>query len=391
MCGIWGAFGPCASLESAETCLAALKARGPEDSRLTVYPGLGTLGFTRLAINGLTPSGMQPMERSDVSWVANGELYNWAELAAAHDVECTSGSDCEIVGALYSAGLDLPTLFRSLDGVFATLLIDRTRRRLVAARDPYGVRPLFRGWRTTTNGQPVLLFGSELKSLVAVCDKVEAFEPGHYEVYDLDTLRLVERTRYHTVSLIKSPALIDTDLACISVRVALETAVRKRLMTERPVAALLSGGVDSSLIAALVARELRAAGVKTPLKTFSIGMKGSTDLAYARKVADWIRSDHTEVVVTAEDMLAAVPAVIRDIESFDTTTVRASVGNWLVARAISRQSDCKVVFNGDGSDETFGSYMYFYNAPSPHAYEAEVARLLSEIHTFDVLRSDRSI
>jgi asparagine synthase (glutamine-hydrolysing) len=162
------------------------------------------------------------------------------------------------------------------------------------------------------------------------------------------------------------------------------------MMMERPVAALLSGGVDSSLIASLVAKELRENG-KEPLKTFSIGMAGSSDLAHARKVADWIGSDHHEIVLKPQDFFSVIPTVINAIESYDTTTVRASVGNWLVAREVARRSDCKVVFNGDGSDEIFGSYLYFNNAPSDSAYEEEVTRLLHEIHHFDVLRSDRSI
>lgn len=179
-------------------------------------------------------------------------------------------------------------------------------------------------------------------------------------------------------------------MACLSLRTALESAVRKRMMTERPVAALLSGGLDSSLIAALVARELRKAGAPS-LKTFSIGMEGSKDLFYAKKVAEWIGSEHHEIVMSADKFYAAIPCVIRAIESYDTTSVRASVGNWLVSREVAQQTDCKVVFNGDGSDEVFGSYLYFYNAPNNSAYEEEVTRLLDEIHMFDVLRSDRCI
>jgi asparagine synthase (glutamine-hydrolysing) len=179
-------------------------------------------------------------------------------------------------------------------------------------------------------------------------------------------------------------------LATGAVRFALEDAVKKRLMTERPCAALLSGGIDSSLIAALVQKNLKALGLP-PLKTFSIGMPGSTDLFYAKMVAKHIGSDHTEVVLTADDFFAAIPLVIQDIESYDITTVRASVGNWLVARAIREQTDCKVVFNGDGSDEVFGSYLYFYKAPSEQAFEQEVDRVLKEIHYYDVLRSDRTI
>jgi asparagine synthase (glutamine-hydrolysing) len=161
-------------------------------------------------------------------------------------------------------------------------------------------------------------------------------------------------------------------------------------MTERPVAALLSGGLDSSLIAALVQKSLILRGLPH-LKTFSIGMEGSSDLKHAREVADWIKSDHHEFVTNADDMFACIPDVIRDIESYDITTVRASVGNWLIAREVRRHSDCKVVFNGDGSDEVWGSYLYFFKAPNDYAFEADSCRLLKEMHRYDVLRSDRSI
>ncbi|NDA47608.1 MAG: hypothetical protein EBY21_10120, partial [Alphaproteobacteria bacterium] len=169
-----------------------------------------------------------------------------------------------------------------------------------------------------------------------------------------------------------------------------EEAVRKRMVSERPVAALLSGGLDSSLIAALVQQNLRQLG-QPPLKTFTIGFKGSSDVAHARMVADWIESDHTEIIMTPDEFFDAIPEVIKAIESFDTTTVRASVGNYLVAKKIRELTDCKVVFNGDGADELFGGYLYFNKAPNDQAFHSETARLLENIHQFDVLRSDRTI
>jgi asparagine synthase (glutamine-hydrolysing) len=219
---------------------------------------------------------------------------------------------------------------------------------------------------------------------------VEAFPPGHYACYDLKTLNRIGFEAYHTVPWLKDPILEHLEEATAALRYALEQAVEKRLMTERPVAALLSGGLDSSLIAALVQRHLLQNGLP-PLKTFSIGFEGSEDLRYAKLVAEYIRSDHTEIVMTPDEFWAVVPDVIRDIESFDITTVRASVGNWLVSREIARRTDCKVVFNGDGSDEVLGGYKYFYRAPSNEAFEAETGRLLQDIHHFDVLRSDRCI
>jgi asparagine synthase (glutamine-hydrolysing) len=401
-------------VESPELWVRQLKGRGPESVRICDISGVGIMGFTRLAINGLNEEGMQPMFGDEAMWACNGEIYNWRELAERHGIATASGSDCEVLGALYekfsaAGGPGLAAFFRALDGVFAIVIYDRVRGRLVVARDPYGVRPLYMGHRYTTQAGPAgtwksvlhnTVFSSELKGLAPLCNMVLPFLPGTYISIDATTQRILEVGSYHTVPFLKNPLLSPAqtggsrgsglELARMAVRESLVAAVRKRMMTERPVAALLSGGVDSSLIAALVARELRAAGAP-PLRTFSIGMAGSTDLHYAKKVAEHIGSDHTEVVLTADDFFAAVGPVIHAIETYDTTTVRASVGNWLVAKAIAEQSDCKVVFNGDGSDEVWGSYLYFYNAPSDDAFEEEVTRLLTDIHMFDVLRSDRSI
>jgi asparagine synthase (glutamine-hydrolysing) len=335
---------------------------------------------------------MQPMRRGEVVWVCNGEIYNWKALATQYGLSNTSGSDCEIIGELYErfCELDIPMeeFFRALDGVFAIVIFDATRSQFIIGRDPYGVRPLY----TCSNGENVF-YGSEMKSLIGLGGTPKPFLPGHYQ--RLYTNRPTEGwanfIQYHHVPFLANPSLRNEDQAKLAVAYALTDAVKKRMMTDRSdIAVTLSGGLDSSLIAALVAKELKQQG-KPPPQTFSIGMKGSTDLFYARKVADWIGSDHTEIVLTPEDFFTAIPEVIRDIESFDTTTVRASVGNWLVAKAIRENSDCKIVFNGDGSDEVWGSYLYFNGAPSDHAFEAEVTRLLTDIHLFDVLRSDRSI
>ena len=392
MCGIWAVFGAVEN-DAAKyvKCLEALKARGPEGTRIHPIGSSGFMGFTRLAINGLNHGGMQPMVHNANVWMANGEIYNWKELAATYGLLCESGSDCEVIGLLYDKlfsdvdHVELGELFRLFDGVFACVLVDVARGRIIVARDPYGVRPLYVGQTRDT-----IYFGSELKSLLPTCSVVSAFEPGSFQVYDLHTQELLVSAKYHTVSTLTLPGLKDVDAASGVVRSALEAAVKKRMMMERPVAALLSGGLDSSLVASLVARNLREAGL-APLKTFSIGMKGSSDLRYARAVADWIGSDHTEVLVTAEEMFAAIREVIWDIGSYDTTTVRASVGNWLVSRAVRNGCDCKVVFNGDGSDEVWGSYLYMFLAPSEREYGNEVVRLLDEIHTYDVLRSDRCI
>jgi asparagine synthase (glutamine-hydrolysing) len=385
MCGIWALLG--SPSFNSEPYLAQLRARGPEQSAhkmvLCGYQPVH-LGFTRLAINGLTAAGDQPMQAGGLHWICNGEIYNYKDLAARHGIAVAEGSsDCQILGPLYEQYADdLVSFFRALDGVFALVIVDTARARVIVGRDPYGVRPLF-----MADGA----FASEMKALPP--GKVDVFKPGTFATWSFTDPRAPTPPvyhQYHSIPFLKVPTLANQEAAERCIEEALTTAVRKRMLTERPVAALLSGGIDSSLIAALVARELRAAGAPR-LKTFSIGFAGSEDLRYARMVAAWIGSEHHEIVATPDDFFAAIPKVIQAIESYDTTTVRASVGNYLVAKAVAERSDCKVVFNGDGSDEVFGSYMYFYSAPSDEAFEAESERLLRDIHYFDVLRSDRSI
>jgi asparagine synthase (glutamine-hydrolysing) len=406
MCGIWGLLGTPLPLEKVQAYLNRLLARGPEGHRILGQEGW-QLGFTRLAINGLTGHGMQPMCTADnrYIWVCNGEIYNWRDLAGRYGISTESGSDCEVLGELLQKSTSPRAFFRSLDGVFSILVIDTLQGKAYVGRDPYGIRPLFvEKTKKDTNSAyysyfdvendrapSQIFFSSELKALpLNKSSSVKSFPPGHYAVYDILTRECLTMEAYHTVPWLKNPALADRKAASAAIRIALEEAVKKRMMTERPVAALLSGGLDSSLIAALVQRELKKAGVG-PLKTFSIGFEGSEDLRCARLVADHIGSDHHEIVMEHADFLEAIPAVIRDIESFDITTVRASVGNWLISREIRRRTECKVVFNGDGSDEVFGGYLYFYKAPSDEAFEEETSRLLEDIHLFDVLRSDRSI
>jgi asparagine synthase (glutamine-hydrolysing) len=414
MCGILALLGhghsAVAPLNELERYVSRLDGRGPEGLRLKHYKYTNDdydqtehiLGFTRLAINGLNEAGMQPFEwtaadGSHYAWICNGEIYNWAALAAEYsleaDVAAGGGSDCFILGPLYHRLKADPIAFaRALDGVFAFVIIDLTAKQYIIARDPYGVRPLFVAQDYIYKGGYFNMVASEMKALKGLSEHIAPFMPGTIRVANTDAgHRSGVDYKYHTVPYEKIAAFSNLELAEMAVARGLRAAVRKRLMTERPVAALLSGGVDSSLIAALVADELKAAGVERPLETFSIGFAGSEDLRHARMVAEWIGSEHHEITMTADEFFAAIPEVVKAIESFDVTTVRASVGNYLVSKAVKEQSDCKVVFNGDGADEIFGSYLYFYKAPSDGEFERESERLLEDIHYFDVARSDRSI
>ncbi len=404
MCGIWclaKAHHHEANLPSNEDVTKlinkTLTNRGPEGTRIISPNSHVMLGFTRLAINGLNTEGMQPFIHNGIYAICNGEIYNYKKLAAKYNISLSSGSDCEILPKLYEKLIEHPHLFwQELDGVFAAVIIDTNRKTMMVGRDPYGVRPLFISAMESNcrhYDYEQIAFASEMKALEPLkFDSIYQFKPGHYALYELDSLNILSFNQYHTYPDEQTNRNTNSnrELAKIAVRDSLVAAVKKRMLTERPVAALLSGGIDSSLIAALVAHELRMAGAP-PLKTFSIGFEGSEDLKYAKIVANYIGSEHHEIIMTPDDFFEAIPEVIKDIESFDTTSVRASVGNWLVAREIRRRTDCKVVFNGDGSDEVFGSYMYFYKAPSDNDFDQEVVRLLKDICYFDVLRSDRSI
>ena len=376
MCGIWALIGEHMPITDVNDHIKQLNNRGPEDSKL-LFGHRYQLGFTRLALNGLNEDGMQPMHWNDIRWICNGEIYNWENIADEIGFVSKSGSDCEIIGAALHKFKTIDDFFRRLHGVFAMVIVNGNQ--VIIGRDPYGVRPLF---IQMINSQ--IIVSSEVKALPNL-GYVKPFPPGHYAVIDIKTLS-IKYTQYHTQNIVPIPP----DDVFMRVRESLTASVKLRMLAERPVAALLSGGLDSSLIAALVQDELLKNN-RPPLETFSIGFHGSEDLRHAKMVAEHIGSKHTEIIMTPDDFFGAIPDVIRDIESYDITTVRASVGNWLVAREISRLSECKVVFNGDGSDEIFGGYLYFYKAPSDEEFENESNRLLKDIHLFDVLRSDRCI
>ena len=368
--------------------LKQLEARGPEFTNYLDISGTSvSLGFTRLAINGLTPQGHQPFLANGIYAICNGEIYNYMDLANRWKIPVEDGtSDCSIL-PLLAQTLPMTEFCRTLDGVFAMVLVDTKNQILYVARDPYGVRPLFEGVFPTGER----MWASELKGLSKDCVEVKPFPPGTWRSYTLQG-KLLDEVRYHHVPHVKmdcfQPSLVREHVK-YAIRESLQSAVKKRLLSDRPIGALLSGGLDSSLVCAIAAKELGYKGKK--LTTFSIGMPGSTDLVYAKQVAHHIGSIHHEILVQPEDFLQAIPQVVKAIESYDITTVRASVGNWLVGKYIQEHTDIKVVFNGDGSDEIGGGYLYFYKAPSDEEFEAESERLLEEIHMYDVLRSDRSM
>ncbi len=373
------------------------KNRGPENSIFKKINPNVIFGFHRLAINGYTnPESEQPIDINNCILICNGEIYNWAQIHKTLGIPSETGSDCEIIIHLYKK-FGIEYTLNKLDGVFSFALFDKTKNKMFVARDPFGVRPLFYSYNNANTNQYYYVFSSELKMMThMISEKIycaQQFKPGSYAEINMGNGDIINTQYYNNVSTNSitdvEPTQIPFEHYCKCIKDALTNAVIKRVNnTDREVACLLSGGLDSSLITALVAKSLPS---PNKLKTWSIGMEGSEDLKYARLVADYIGTDHHEMIVSKDDFLNAIPEVIYTIESYDTTTVRASVGNWLISKFIREFSDSKVIFNGDGSDEVTGGYMYFHLAENALEFDHECKRLLKDICYFDVLRSDRSI
>lgn len=382
------------------SCFMHGQKRGPEFSCFNTYNNY-VLGFHRLAINGYNDANSnQPLIKKNLKLICNGEIYNYKQLYKILNIVPDTLSDCEVILHLYRK-FGIKQTLQLLDGVFAFVLIDHAKKKVIVARDTYGVRPLFKMKKVSEYSDNIqYIFASELKQMPYIenrTDKLEytvkQFPPGTYQVYDYslhsDKNTFVIDSPY--ISYSSPNSFINNTINHHNVYKyvfdSLEAAVIKRIdNTDREIACLLSGGLDSSIIASLVKKNY-----DKPLHTWSIGFKGSEDLKYAKIVANHIGSIHHHIEVSEEEFLQSIEEVIYAIESYDTTSVRASVGNWLISKYIKNGSDAKVVFNGDGSDECTGGYMYFHMAPNELEFDKECRRLLGNIHYFDVLRSDRSI
>jgi len=383
--------------------------RGPEFSTInTIFKSI--MGFHRLAINGLNEKSNQPLIINDITLICNGEIFNYKELYTMISIEPTTESDCEIIIHLYIK-YGIEQTLHMLDGEFAFVLLDnrlnsQLHSSIYIARDPYGIRPLYYLKPATQDHLPIYGFASELKCLNDIYNlnpsnyTIQPFTPGTYSVFQLSNLvnsvwAPLHNKPYFIPTFSFSHFKQDkTNMPAIysSVSYYLYNAVIKRCTnSERPIACLLSGGLDSSLITALTNNYYKTIQYSQPLETYSIGLAGSEDLKYARIVADYLGTKHTEIIVTETDMFDVIPEVIYAIESYDTTTVRASIGNYLLGKYIAKNSNAKVILNGDGSDEVCGGYIYMNKCPDNIEFDKEIRRLLKDIHMYDVLRSDKSI
>lgn len=366
--------------------------RGPDNTTDLYINNKIYMMFHRLSINDLSNNGNQPMILNNYYLMCNGEIFNHNTIINFYNFNTNTKSDCEVILHLYAflkyrnSKDIIGELCNILDGEFSFVLYDMDENTCFIARDPYGVRPLFIG--KTENED--IAFSSELKGLNKLCYKAEQFKPGHYMKIFHDNSIIINR--YHSIEYISSNInnnnnMVEYNHILNNLNFYFRCAVYKRMMSDKEVCSLLSGGLDSSLVSAILSEKMG----QYRLKTFAIGIKGSPDLKNAQLVADHIKSNHYSIELTEQEFLDAIPEVIYNIESYDTTTVRASVGNYLVAKYIRENTDCKVVFNGDYADEVCGGYKYFKNAPSEIAFHNECLRLVNDIHYYDCLRSDRSI
>ena len=372
-----------------------LKNRGPDAQKSVTINANAYTEFNRLKIKDSSDNAMQPFQQGSTWLVCNGEIFNWEYLEHKYHLKMKTRCDCEVIIALFklfcsngdSPRMATQKICDELDGEFAFVIYhqDDDTDFVIAARDPYGVRPLFIGQLKDASG---VCFASEMKGIHDICSSIEQFQPGSF-LMNVHASPFGYRANWHVYRqpFPEAPTILDEQTALPAINSSLKAAVKKRLMSDREICCLLSGGLDSSLIAGLVSKHFEPG----TLKTYSIGLKGSPDLHHAKLVADHIKSNHTTIELSEEEFLKAIETVVHTIESYDTTTVRASVGNYLVSKHIRQHSNCKVVFNGDYADEVCGGYKYLARCEDQEEFNAECIRLTSDIHFFDSLRSDRCI
>ncbi len=375
MCSIMGYLGTSISMEEFKKHFDETISRGPDMQKIVEIESGGIIGFERLSIMGLTKEGMQPFKLNNNLLVCNGEIYCFRPIRErlSETYHFMSTSDCEILLPLYEEkGVEM---FKELDAEFACIIYDAKKGSIVAARDPIGIRPLFYGY--TEAGE--IVFASEAKNLVGLVGKVMPFPPGHYYIDG-------KFVCYRDMTEVKTVVDDDLEIICGNIHDKLVEGIRKRLDADAPLGFLLSGGLDSSLVCAVSAKIL-----KEPIKTFAIGMStDAIDLKYAKEVADFIGSNHQEIIITKEDVINALPDVVHLLGTFDITTIRASIGMYLVCKAIHEQTDVRVLLTGEISDELFG-YKYTDFAPNAEEFQKEAAKRIRELYMYDVLRADRCI
>lgn len=374
MCSIIG-LSKCDDFEKIKKSFEKSNLRGP-DGTSYYNANSALLGFKRLAIMGLNEFGMQPFSYDDKVLVCNGEIYGFRNIKIEllkKGYSFKSDSDCEILLPLFKEfGFEM---FSKLDAEFALIIYDKKEDKIIAARDPLGIRPLYYG---KSKSNDTYIFASEPKILVDLVEDIFPFPPGYY----FDGEKFIQ---YSFITDVESKHTRMRDVEK-NIHSLLVEGVRKRLDSDAPIGFLLSGGLDSSLVCSIATKIL-----KKPIETFAIGMeKDAIDLKYAKEVADYLKTNHHEVIITRDDVISSLEEVIYNLATYDITTIRASVGMYLLCKYIHENTDIKVLLTGEISDELFG-YKYTDYAPNPEEFQKESKMRIDEIHMYDVLRADRCI
>ncbi|HKK41302.1 MAG TPA: asparagine synthase B [Bacteroidales bacterium] len=393
MCGIVGVFDlkiDCMDLRSTVLKMSKkVRHRGPDWSGI-FYCDNAILAHERLSI--VDPqSGKQPLYSRDGNLVlaVNGEIYNHQEIRERYEnsYDFMTHSDCEVILPLYRE--KGPSFIEELNGIFAFALYDSEKDEYLIARDHIGIIPLYIGWDQYGD----FFVASELKALEGVCNRIEEFKPGHY-LFSRDG----EMKQWYNRDWMEYSTVENNETSIKELRIALESAVHRQLMSDVPYGVLLSGGLDSSIVSA-VAKKYASKRIESKDKTdawwprlhsFAVGLEGSPDLAAAKKVAEHIGTVHHEINFTVQEGLDAIRDVIYHIETYDVTTIRASTPMYLLARVI-KSMGVKMVLSGEGADEIFGGYLYFHKAPDAQAFHEETVRKISKLHLYDCLRANKSL
>ncbi|KAI3932321.1 hypothetical protein MKW98_025041 [Papaver atlanticum] len=386
MCGILAVLGSSDDSQAKRVRVLELsrrlKHRGPDWSGIHQY-GNSFLAHQRLAIIDPT-SGDQPLFNEDksIAVTVNGEIYNHEELRKSMpNHRFRTGSDCDVIAHLYEEHGE--NFVDMLDGIFSFVLLDTRDNSFIVARDAIGITSLYIGWGLDGS----IWVSSEMKGLNDDCEHFECFPPGHLYSSKQGGLR-----RWYNPSWF-SEAIPSTPYDPLVLRRAFEDAVIKRLMTDVPFGVLLSGGLDSSLVASVTARYI--AGTRAAkqwgaqLHSFCVGLEGSPDLKAAREVADYLGTVHHEFTFTVQDGIDAIEDVIYHIETYDVTTIRASTPMFLMSRKI-KALGVKMVISGEGADEIFGGYLYFHKAPNKEEFHQETCQKIKALHQYDCLRANKS-
>ena len=423
MCGIWAFInllkksGEQPNYEQLFADFMKMKARGPDSTDFQIIKNL-SVGFHRLAIMEPSIHANQPYIIKDgertVVFVCNGEIYDFKELISKYDLPIHNNADCMTVLQLYlkyvkhnSSGHNDISRFTELfshqiKGEYAFLLFEFDRlmnlKECVIGRDHIGIRPLYEGFEKNGNEFTSMMFSSEIKGMTSYPGMVKEFEPGTIKHFSLDAMGNVNYEKEHDFKTIYNVVPMDNkfiknveeteQMLLTKVRESFINAVKRRMLADTNIAYLLSGGLDSVCTASVAARLSHKA-----INTYCLGLVGtdSTDIKFARRAAEHIKSRHTEVMVTIEEALSMIETVVKVVESHCITTIRASIPQYLVCKYIGEKTDAKVIMTGEANDEIAAGYRLFYYAPSSDEMHKACLEYVQRIHMYDGRRCDRAI